>query len=132
MALFVKPTYKIQAQIVISSSPLQPRICLFNSGAGLNIAGETFLLRELSMRIRSQSVPNLRSAIKKPIQPLGKALLFIRIGDLIIKVWYGIAPNLAVDVLHDIPFIDRFIRGIFSGERSVAPWHSVSVPILTK
>lgn len=45
------------------------------------------------------------------------------------RVWLGIHPNLAVDVLHGPSFIDRFICKIFTSERELVPNHSGPVAI---
>lgn len=40
--------------------------------------------------------------------------------------------NLAVEVLLATVSIDQFIRGMLPGERTMVPWHSGPVPILTR
>lgn len=54
--------------------------------------------------------------MKEPIQLLGTIFLFVRIADLLVKVWFGIVENLAVDVHLGMSFIDRVSVG-FSEEK---------------
>lgn len=54
------------------------------------------------------------------------------IGDLRVKIWYGIVENQTVDLLLGTCFRDRFIHEMFSKERREAPWHSDLVHILTR
>lgn len=57
--------------------------------------------------------------------------LFIRMGYLHIRTWYGIVENLAVDILLRTLFINRCIRRIFPTERQIVPCHSKPVVIIS-
>lgn len=69
---------------------------------------------------------------KKPIQLLRTVLLFVRVADLHVNVWFCIVERLSLEVLRGTPFIDRFITEIFPGEKRVVPWHSGPVSILKR
>lgn len=84
------------------------------------------------MNIKKRQLPRLRTATKAPILLDGTILLFVKIGELRVRVWFGIVKNLAVDILLGTSFIDRYIQGIFLSERKILPWHSQPVPILSR
>lgn len=56
---------------------------------------------------------------------------FVCIGDLLVRPWFAIVENVAVDVLLGTSFIDLWIRGVFSTKRKVNSWHSTSVGIIS-
>lgn len=72
----------------------------------------------------------MRTGTKEPILLDGSNLLFVQIGGLSFRLWFGVVENLVVDVLLGTSFIDRYIHGIFHSKREVAPWNSLSAPIL--
>lgn len=59
-------------------------------------------------------------------------LRYVQVGSLYVKVWHGIIDSFAVNIILGTPFIDWYIREIFSGERRMVPWHSSPVSILAK
>lgn len=61
------------------------------------------------------------SAVKKPVKVLGTILLYVRIGDLHVKVWFGIVENLATGLLLGTLLINWFIHRIFPGKRYAVP-----------
>lgn len=69
---------------------------------------------------------------KKSHRVLRTIILFVSIGDLHVKVWFGTVESVAVNVLLETQFKDRYIRGIFPGKRPIVPWSSEPVPILTR
>lgn len=59
---------------------------------------------------------------EKPRKSLSRktdATYFHRPDELSTPVWFQVAPKLAVQILLDAPFIDRFKRRIFSCEQNV-------------
>lgn len=50
-------------------------------------------------------------------------LLHFRLGEFCTRVWFGIAPHLAVDNLRGVAITGRYIRRIFPAERKVIPWN---------
>lgn len=61
VALFLKPTYKIQAQIKINFNKLQSHICILDTRPGLSIVSKSFLYKGRSTWIRFMSVPNYKA-----------------------------------------------------------------------
>lgn len=56
---------------------------------------------------------------------------FIKFGSLIVRVWSEVVENLAADKLLRIPFIERYLHGIFPSERKMRPWNSSQISIPT-
>lgn len=56
-------------------------------------------------------------------------MIYIGLGDLCTRFWFGTAPQLVVDMLLGIYFIKSFIRGMFTSERKVVLWHSPRIAI---
>lgn len=54
----------------------------------------------------------------------GVILRHVRLGDLRVRVWFGVAVKLTVPILLGTAFIDCFIRVIFTPERRVVPLQS--------
>lgn len=117
--LFPKFMYKVQVQTEIYSIQSRPHVCLLDDVTGFTIASKTFW-DELPTRTKCKSVPNFRSAIKEPIKLFSTIFLFVRIGDLHFKVWYGIWEHLAVSMLLGMLFLYWCILRIFLGERKKA------------
>lgn len=78
-----------------------------------------------------KQLSRLRTATKDPISLDGSIILFIQIGYISVRVWFGAFKNLAVNVLLGTFFIRRYIPVIFPSERRMVPRQSSQVPILT-
>lgn len=113
-------------------SKLHLNICLLNTGAGLPITNSKLILGNWKHKLNSHHTPNLQSELKKQITLRGPFLLFVRVGNLDVKIWFGIVRNVTVDIALGTPFIDRYIRGTVPEEQKVVPWHSVPVPMHSK
>lgn len=58
---------------------------------------------------------------KEVIHNQGVISLAVQLGDLHIRIWFGIAQNLVANVLLGTIYIDRCIRGIFAVEPKSVP-----------
>lgn len=58
-------------------------------------------------------------------------LLSNGIGDPQVRDWFGIAENLAVNILLRTLLIDQCIRGVFPTKRKIFSWHSWLVANIT-
>lgn len=109
---------------------MSPVVCLLDTGADLNLVNASMIPPQWAARIKRQNLPRLRTATKEPLALDGTIILHLRLGDLRVRVCFGVVPNLVVDFLLGTSFSDRFIRGIFPSERKIVPWHSHPVTIL--
>lgn len=64
-----------------------------------------------------QELQRLHNATKNPILLGGTILLFVKIGELAVRIWFGIVEKLAVDILFRTSFIHRYIQSVFSSEK---------------
>lgn len=125
-----KATYKRHTSNGISSQIMQTVLFLFDTGAGHKLVCELQILPEWNHHIHCGNIASVRTAAQQPSRMHGKILLYIQFGALIVRIWFGIVPNLAVDILLSSSFIDRIFCGIFLSEQKVVPWQCHAVPIL--
>lgn len=62
---------------------------------------------------------------------VGVLQIFIKVGDMKVKLCFGVIDGLAVAVILERSFIDRFIRAIFPSKRKIVPFNSQEIAILT-
>lgn len=72
------------------------------------------------MKVNSLS---LRTTKNPAVQTDNIIPMFVRIGDLPVRAWFGVIENLAVDVLLGTSFIECCIQGIFTSECKVVLCH---------
>lgn len=58
---------------------------------------------------------------------MGTILPHLGVGELYLRTWLGIVDNIAVDLLLETSYIDRYIRAILPGEQKLVPWHPTPV-----
>ena len=131
IALFQKRNYKIRISWGTKSNSLSPKTVVLDTGAGPNLVNRNDLPREWMKKIRLIRNVKLTSASRNAMNLVGVLPLFIRMGDLKVRVWFGVVENLAVPVLLGTSYIDRFVQGIFPQERKVVPNDSRPVAILS-
>lgn len=124
IAFTAKQTFKVCINFGIFHFTLLTACCLFNSGAGVNLCGFSMIPPSWTSPIKRQNVVQLQTATKKPYLLDGLILLHHHLGELSICIWFGIASNLAVQILLGSLLVDRFIHGSFLPERKVALRHS--------
>lgn len=74
--------------------------------------------------------PWLTAAGRQEISVIENILLHVRIGDLQVRVFFGVVKSLALSVILWKSFIYRSIKGIFPGERKILRHQSKRVSIL--
>lgn len=94
---------------------------LLDTRSGLSFVNKTLTPQPWKHRIQQGSLTKLRTATKQLVQVEGRILFYVRFESIHTKVWFGIVPSLAVEMLLDTSFIDIFTRGIFPFERKVVP-----------
>lgn len=68
--------------------------------------------------------PRLRTANGKVVSVEGIMHLYVRMGDLRVRSWFGVVENLVIDVLLGTSFMYRCIRRIFPSEQKIVSLHS--------
>lgn len=105
MALFSKSTYKIRTRVGHSTNKLQPSVYLLDTGTSLNVINSKLIQDDWTHKLKSRPTQKLQSATKELITLLGAIILFVRIKNLHVKVWYGIDENLSVEILPGTIFL---------------------------
>lgn len=109
-----------------------PAVGIFGTGAGLNLVSSELVPPKWPQRIKPMADPGLTAATWRMINFRGVILLYVRLGDLGIPVWFGVVTGLAVSVSLRTTLIATFATGIFRPERKVVPQHSKPVDILRR
>lgn len=121
--------YKLHISIGIHSHTLPPTECLLDTGAGLDLMNASLVHKVSTSFIKNTKLLRLLSAIIELIQFHKTILIHLRIENLVTRYWLEIVPNLAVSLLLETLFNDRFIRRLFPSKRKFVPWHSKPVAI---
>lgn len=104
---------------------------LLHTGDGVNLIYVALIPLGWRTSIKKEALLKLRTTTKQPLYNERLVLLHLRLGDLCTQVWFGIASQIADDMLVGNAFIDHFIHRIFPLEQMVVPWHSPPVATLT-
>jgi hypothetical protein len=126
----VRPNYKLSATIGLTPEVMITTPVLVDTGATMNLIAAKFLPPEWRSKIRPYNGREVESANKTTLTILGLLPLYVRMGDLKVKVWFAVTQDLCARVLLGTPFIDRFIKGMFPPERKIVPQDSPPVQIL--
>lgn len=126
-----KSTYRVTVELGSNTYQLELYTCLLDTCTEIDLVSKAILKKEGLANIKKCLLQCLHTAAKEPIS-LDGSILFVRIGDWRVRVWFGIVGNLAVEVLIGNLFIDRYIPGNLPSERKLVPRHSSPVPILSQ
>lgn len=119
-----RPTYHLQTSRGITATVIRAAHCPSGAGAGFKIIRLLMIPTNWAHRNKRDGLQTHRTAIKQALPFHGLIILRLRIGDLDTRVWFGIAPQIAVGILLGTAFIDPLILGVFRLEQKVVPWHS--------
>lgn len=70
---------------------------LIDRSADPNLFNKPFVHLTRTPRVKRRDFQKLRSANKQPIRSEEAILLYLQIGDLRIRPWFGVVENTAVD-----------------------------------
>lgn len=129
MAICAKPTHKLCIFYGVITESMQTVKCLLGTGTGFNSFKITPILSQYRINIERGNTPYLRISTWKSLCIERPILFQFRLCNLIIPLYFGAADILAVHMLSETPFIDRFIRRIFSAEHKVVVWQYYSLEI---
>ena len=128
--LFKSKNYKVSMSLGIRSYEMVPTISVMDTGAGPNLVDKRILPPSWLDRIRPSPVANLSAAANQPIPVEGIVNLHVRLGDLCVRVWFGVVDNLVAPCILGTAFQDQYVRAILPMDRRIVPLHSRPVPIL--
>lgn len=129
---FHKPTYCARISLGVLSNAKLTVASSWDMSLGLNLITKDFLLQACwKESFKSSKTPQMRSA--KSIVATVEVIvpLFVRMGDLRVRTWFGVAKILTLDGMLGTSCTDRCILGIFPTEREILPWNSRPVAIIS-
>lgn len=94
--------------------------CSLDNVAGGSLIRSPMIYMGSAGQIKRKDVPQLQTKTKKNPLPLERIiLLHLRLGELSIRIWFGVAPHLAIEILLGTSSTKCFTRRIFPAERKV-------------
>lgn len=100
-----------------------PYSVILDTGAGPNHISKRTLPTEWHDRMKFVDDSAPMAATKQAVKVEGAMLLHVSIGDLSVRVCFGVVTTLAVQLLFGTSFFDRFVKAIFPKERQIVPQH---------
>lgn len=91
-------TYKVQVSVGISSNVLHPAFSVFDTGAGPSLIRTSFLPPAWPQKTKSVTGIRYRLASYDHIFVCGMIMFFVGLGDLRVRVRFGVVANLAVSL----------------------------------
>lgn len=91
--------------------------CLLHTGAGIGLVNPTLLAPQWTNRIKLRKMLHLRTATQGPLRMERTILLYVRLSDLFVRVWFGHVRSIAVNTLFSPSYFDLFKRRIFPAKR---------------
>lgn len=122
--------YKGSFSIGFKLPPMHSILCVFDTGAGLNLTSADVLDHRWLDIIRQSGMPESRSASDTRLVVSGILTLHLLAGELHTLVAFDVMDKLAVLVLIRTTFIDTFIKSIHQTEEPIFTHHSPTVPTL--
>lgn len=83
-------------------------------------------------RIKLIKDPGFTAATRQTVDVQGLTLWHVKLGDLRVRIWFGVLAGLAVVVLLGTKFIVKFVTGTFPLQLKVVPHQSKPVEIIQK
>ena len=120
--------YKVDCEI--GSKPADARAiqAILDTGAGPNIVHADVLPQKWLEKVSPDSV-RIRDASRNTLSILGSLPLYLRIGDLQVKVKFYVAENLATKCILGTAFADRYVTAILPQKRKVCLKDSRSIAL---
>lgn len=112
MDLFRTKHYRLQATITGSDNSLLPITIVHDTEDGPHFVIKKFYVDICTSAFITNILPRLRAAGNEPIFISKFIPLQVQLGNLSVRVWFGILKRLAVNVLMGSPFLYSFIASI--------------------
>lgn len=108
-SFFRRQTHHIPIFIGIWSNTLQTAASILDMDPGPKFINTLFSPQLWDNYIEPDASPNLKRSTKQAINIDSIIQVFVRIGDVYVRLWFGVVRNLSVDVLLGTSFIFRCI-----------------------
>lgn len=123
--------WKLNVTYGITTHTSHTAVRLVDTGAAVSLIYTSLLLFTKQTRIERNLLPKMRTATRQPLRLNGLIFLHLLLRDLHTRVWFGLNPHLAADILLRTAFIYRFKHGIVHSERKKVPWLPPPIAIFT-
>ncbi|CAN8063812.1 unnamed protein product [Agarophyton chilense] len=123
--------YKVRASICFSDRLAVPVTCVLETGAGPNVLNSR-VIPEAVLRNLSRPPDNnpLVDANKRPLNLRGMLTTVVQLGHLKVRLQFFVVDRLPTDCLLGTNFIDRHVKAILPGSRTVALRYGGRISIL--
>lgn len=125
IALATRPTYELRVLYGPIKTVVRTATCHFGSVMKVYLIRFSMISEKVHNSARRKKFITLRTATKQPLPLDGLIFLHLRLDELNTRIWFEIAPNLAVDILGTY-FMELFIFDISPLKRKIVPLHSQS------
>lgn len=129
-ALTSRSKYQLCISYEILTEIIHTAICLLDAGAGIRLVRSEMIRKEWGSCMKRNNHISLRTAMKQPLALASLIYRHICLGSSQTRMWYRVAPHLAVSLLLSSSFIYRFMLGIFPLKWKNVFWHSYTVAML--
>jgi len=102
-----------------------------DTGCGPNLIGKDVLPQKWHSLIQPCSSPSLTGASGTTLDLLGVIPLYVTIGQLRVRIWFGVLPSLPPRILLGTSFIDRFVTQLLPQKRRIVLNKAGWIPILS-
>ena len=102
-----------------------------DTGCGPNLIGKDVLPQKWHDRIQQCEAPSLTGASGTTLDLLGVIPLYVTIGQLRVRIWFGVLSKLPPRILLGTSFIDRFVTQILPQQRRIVLNKFGWIPILS-
>lgn len=103
----------------MTASSMRPIKCVFYTGAGPSLVREDLVQPDWLPSIRLSDNPRLRSATNENVDVVGTVILHVQIGDIRVRVIFGIVRSFAAPALLRTSLMHKCIKGIFPTNRKI-------------
>lgn len=130
VVLLIHRNYKAAVTVDLSSREMRTINRVLHTGDGPNLIGENDLCDKWLPAVKSEQKPQLQSVTYQKLPMVGKITVHVRVGGARVRVDFGAVRQMAVPVLLESSFIDKYDREIVPDKRKIVPHNSESIPIL--
>lgn len=103
---------------------------IMDTGTGPNLIEKFFSHPTWAPCVMCREFKKFRVAIKEPTRSEIVSLLTMQIGNLRLRVWFGVFKDLAINLLLCTESIDQYVHGSFPEDGKLLSWHSRHIETL--
>lgn len=127
---FRSENYDVSISSRFNSSRTRPTVYVLGTDDGPSLIRADVLSQSWLDNIGQTDKPEIRSATDRILVAFGNTTHHLCIGESRYQATFGMVDKLALPVLLQTTFIDKFTKTIHPAEREIVPHQSPPVPIL--